>query len=156
MFRFLAAAGFGLFLSGCTKPEPPPAPAPLKVVIPDASEMPTTDAGGSPSDINSLIGKWTHTRTGQAGDVVLEYIKDEDGRERFEFLEWPWPQKPIFEQQVTNGDRSELRFKLESSQPDAPPQTLRYVLTKNGEQWKGQLFESWTEAPYDVVLTKLQ
>jgi len=164
MRRTLLAMGFGLFLGGCGPVEKPAPVAPEPVTI-------TVPSGGTPidpakppapaSDPIGKFGKWTHTLPGPDGEdrtVILEYLKDQDGRERFEFVQHHWPQKPVFVEQTKNGDQSELKFKIVSSadESEAMPRTLKYVLKDEAGKWVGKLFESWTETPYDVVLTRSQ
>ena len=88
--------------------------------------------------------------------VILEYIQDQDGRERFEFVQQYWSYKPVFVDQVKRGDESTINFKMVQSANEAKEteHTLKYVLKEDGGQWVGKLFESWTESPYDVVLTR--
>ncbi len=150
--------GGSLFLSACTKPEPEPnIPPPVTVTTP--AEQPGDATPASATEASAIQGKWSHTLPGPDGKdhtVVLEYVRDQDGHERFEFVQQHWTSKPLFEEQITSGDQTELRFKIITN-PDEPednPRTLRYVLTRDNEMWIGKLFESWTESPYDVVLTR--
>ncbi|HUQ68098.1 MAG TPA: hypothetical protein VM165_01160 [Planctomycetaceae bacterium] len=113
------------------------------------------------AEATGLRGKWRHTLPGKDGQprtVVLQYVKDQDGRERFEFVQQDWPTKPVFVEQIKTGAETELRFQLASATDDLadPPQTLRYVLKEENGAWRGRLFESWTETPYDVALTKTE
>jgi hypothetical protein len=160
IMRRCLAAGLGLCLVGCrpaVKPEPV-MPPPVVITPADGTTpaempaVPTTDPVG-------LQGKWTHTMPGNDGmerTVILEYVRDQDGRERFEFLKPHWSDKPVFTEQVKNGDETELRFKMVSYDDESrvTPHTLRYVLKEEDGKWVGKLFESWTETPYDVVLTR--
>jgi len=93
---------------------------------------------------------------GKNRTVVLEYIKDQDGRERFEFVQQYWSYKPVFVDQVKQGDESTINFKMVQSGNEAEEtdRTLKYVLKEDNGQWVGKLIESWTETPYDVVLTR--
>jgi hypothetical protein len=158
----LAAVGSGLLLLGCGKP-PAPAPVtppPVTITVPADGTAPAAAKPAVPTtDPVGMLGKWKHSLPGSDGKdrtVVLEYIRDQDGRERFEFLQQDWPDKPVFVEQVKNGNETELRFKMVSyaDESQVTPHTLRYVLKEEDGQWVGKLFESWTETPYDVVLTR--
>lgn len=153
MPRWFAAAA-GMLLLGCGEAiHEPSTPQPLTVVVPPETGMATD------YERTGFVGKWRHSlraANGKDRTVELEYVKDQDGRERFEFLEHPWPRRPVFVEQVKNGDGSELRFHLtpEGGEQADAPLTLRYVLKAVQGTWTGKLFESWTTAPYDVVLTR--
>jgi hypothetical protein len=160
MSRTLAIVGFSLFAWGCGGEKPAPVtPPPVTVVTPPDGTAPAEKPAVPTTDPVGLQGKWTHTmpwNDGKDRTVILQYVKDQDGRERFEFVQQYWSYKPVFTEQVKNGDETELRFKmvLYSDESDVSPHTLRYVLKEEDGHWVGKLFESWTETPYDVVLTR--
>jgi hypothetical protein len=160
MWRAFAALSLTLAAGGCMKePAAPTAGSnPVPVIVSEDSTAPP-DSTASPADMPSAVGKWTHTLPGGSGThhtVVLEYLKDQDGHERFEFLEWPWTEKPVFDAQVLNGEETRLKFVLQSPDSNDPPRTLEYVLRRENGQWIGTLFESWSNAPLDVRLTKVE
>jgi len=151
----LMCAVMGL-TSGCNRTEPPvKLPDPVKVEVPSVTPAETKSAG----EVAGIEGNWTHTLPGDNGAqrrVVLKYIKDQDGPERFEIIQHDWPDKPVFTERIQNGQDTELRFKMVA--PDAEsietPRTLRYLIHPENGQWVGTLTESWTSTPYPVVFTK--
>jgi hypothetical protein len=158
MKRWLVVIGLCL-TAGCGKPpkEPEP-PKPVTVVTPtDAAAQTMPEA----PQVTGFVGKWSHAWPGTEGEsrrVVLEYVKNQDGRERFEFLEHPWSSKPVFVLQINSGLETQLRFQLadEAGETTDPPRTVRYFLTENQGTWTGKLIESWTETPHDVTLTRTE
>ncbi|MDZ4687787.1 MAG: hypothetical protein SH850_22165 [Planctomycetaceae bacterium] len=156
---------FCLCVCGCGKPpqEPEP-PKPVTIVTPTEASPPVSVIPLPPPNAaegSGLRGKWSHTLPGPDGQqrtVILQYVKDQDGRERFEFVQQHWPSKPVFAEQLKSGDETVLHFQMASAsdEADVPPRTLRYVLKEDNGTWSGKLFESWTETSYDVVLTKTE
>src|SRR6188768_3836974 len=86
---------------------------PVTIQLPSEPAESTT-AEGSP-ELGGLQGTWSHTLPSNSGEVrtlVLKYIKDEAGPERFEFVQHDWPDKPVFVEKITNDRETELRFKM--------------------------------------------
>jgi hypothetical protein len=158
MNQSLVVFGTCLMIAGCAEPQPEPkSPKPVPVVIPEAS--PSNPAVPTDPERTSLVGKWSHTIPwidGKERTVILDYIKDQDNRERFEFVQQYWSYKPVFVDQIKNGDETTINFKmvLYSNETEETEHTLKYVLKEDNGRWVGKLFESWTEIPYDVVLTR--
>lgn len=160
--RSVHVVSASIVFAGCAPSEPsptPPTPTPIKVEVP--SETTATVPGESPTAVAGLQGKWTHTLPGDEGAerrVVLKYVKDPDGPERFEIVQHDWPDKPVFVEKITKGKETELHFKMVSATDESQdtPRTLRYVLHEEQGAWAGTLFESWTETPYSVALTKTE
>lgn len=159
---YVPISGAATLIMGCGQPEPPPSPpspTPAKIEVP--SETSPTTPGESPTAVAGLQGKWTHTLPGNEGAerrVVLKYVKDPDGPERFEIVQHDWPDKPVFVEKITKGKETELHFKMVSATDESQTtsRTLRYVLHEEQGAWAGTLFESWTETPYSVALTKTE
>lgn len=145
-----------MLATGCTEPVPPPATPPPLVL--DATPE-TTDSTTKPAGATAVEETWTHTlpsNDGKDREVILKYVRDQDGVERFEFVQHPWSDKPVFTEQIKNGGESELRFKMvkAANESEATERSVRYVLNEENGKWVGKLFESWNEVPYDVTLTK--
>lgn len=144
------------FALGCNQsPAPAKLPEPVKVEVPTTPPEETKSAG----EIASIDGNWTHTLPGENGvqrRVVLKYIKDQDGPERFEIVQHDWPDKPVFTERIQNGQDTELRFKMVAPNAESieTPRTLRYLIHPENGQWVGTLTESWTSTTYPVVFTK--
>lgn len=155
-FRLLLIVG--LVLCGCAPAEPPPPmPKPIEIEVP--SNATPTSPGENPREAAVLDGTWTHTLPGENDverRVILKYIKDQDGPARFEIVQHDWPEKPVFTETITNGEQTELWFKMVSPQQETETttRTLRYLLHKENGNWVGTLTESWNPTPIAVVLTK--
>lgn len=166
MWRHIVLPSLGLAIAGMgcgqnSLPEPA-TPEPVVIVTPadDAPEEPGTPPPEATAVYETALqGKWRHTlpsENEQERIVLLEYVRDQDGHERFEFLQHPWQQQPVFVEQKKSGRETELRFELpvEGDATTEKPDTVRYVLNEVGETWTGKLFESWSDIAYDVVLTR--
>lgn len=147
-----------LFVFGCTQAEAPPKmPEPVTITVP-ADGTPTS-TGPSAGEVAALEGDWSHSLPAENGAerrVVLKYIKDQDGPERFEIVQHDWPDKPVFAEKIANGKDTDLRFKMVSAanEPQETEKTLRYLIHPENGQWVGTLTESWTKTSYPVTLTK--
>jgi nuclear transport factor 2 (NTF2) superfamily protein len=156
MCRLFVLVLTAVVLFGCNQQPDPPAVMPQPVTITVPETPPTTP--GETTKATSLEGTWTHTVPGEKGEqrVVLKYIKDQDGPERFEMTQHPWTEKPVFTEKVTSGNETELRFKmvLPTDESQITSHTLQYRIHDENGQWVGTLTESRTETSHPVVLTK--
>lgn len=140
----------------------PPAPEPVTIITP--TDGINWEPGSSPSptgtavDATSLQGKWMHTMPGKDDGnrtVVLAYVRDQDGHERFQFVRHPWSHEPVFVEHTKDENEAILLFRLsqdDAGKAESSLHTVRYVLNKDGDRWTGKLFESWNDVPSDVVL----